>query len=106
MSMTAHPFSLPRRNMLLALGAAVLPALGRGKDAETSGPAVSSRFAASAGFRVPAETSPQQAVMLASPTAEYKVGWSNLAVQARMVRELIDTVDVVYLVNGAADARG
>ncbi len=53
-------------------------------------------------WRMPAETEPQRAVMLASLGYDYIEGWSTLAAQARMVAELLEDVPVVYLVNTTA----
>jgi agmatine deiminase len=104
--MHTKPLSLRRRQLLLAgFGAATLAACGGGGDVAPSaaGPE-NAAHAAGGALRVPAEVDPHHAVMLASPTVDYKVGWSALAVQAQMIRELLTTVDVVYLVNtDAAD---
>lgn len=67
---------------------------GGGDDASPEAPAT---------FRMAAETEAQEALLMASPTMEYKQGWSMLAVQAEMIRELIDEVRIVYVVNGEED---
>jgi agmatine deiminase len=54
--------------------------------------------------RVPAETEPQAAVLLASPTLQFKTGCSSWLTQAQMIRELITTATVVYACNSDADA--
>jgi agmatine deiminase len=96
---------LRRRDLLLAgVGAAALAACGGGGDGLAVAPRERAAAAASRTFRMAPETAPQRAVMLASPTLDYKVGWSALATQAAMIRELVTTVDVEYLVNGPPDA--
>ena len=97
--------ALRRRDLLLAgLGAAALAACGGGDTAADLATREAPAAANGHAFRMPPETGPQRAVMLASPTVDYKAGWSALAVQAVMIRELLTTVDVVYLVNGPTDA--
>jgi hypothetical protein len=103
--MNRIPTVLRRRDLLLAgFGAAALAACGGGDLAGDAVPREQPAAADGHAFRMPPETAPQRAVMLASPTLDYKVGWSTLAVQAAMIRELVTTVDVAYLVNGPADA--
>jgi agmatine deiminase len=92
--------SIRRREMFFAsLGAVALAACGGGFGDEAATTTAREAPSQRAAFRVPPETAPQHAVMLASPTIDYKAGWSALAVQALMIRELITTADVVYLVN-------
>jgi len=85
--------SLRRRSLLLGSAAcAALAACGGGSDGgDDSAPTT---------WRVPAETEPQQAVMLASIGYDYKVEWPILETQAAMIAALAPTVPVVYLVNG------
>ena len=86
--MAVHSPFLTRRRLLLGAAAGpLLAACGGGH-----GP-----------YRMPAETARQAAVMLASPTIDYKHDWSMMAVQADMVRELVAGQRVLYLVNGDAD---
>ena len=96
--MSRHPV-LRRRSLLL--GAAASAALaacgggGSGDDAASDG--------TPATWRMPAETEPQQAVMLASMDFDYKHGWPVLEAQATMIAALAQTTPVVYLVNNAAE---
>ncbi|MFT3665223.1 agmatine deiminase family protein [Piscinibacter sp.] len=79
--------TLNRRHLLLGtLGSLALAACGGGGDAAPA-------------FRVPAETETQQAVLMASLGYDYKHDWSTLDTQARMIRELVAHVPVIYLVN-------
>lgn len=86
-------FSPRRRSLLLgafsSLGSLALGGCGGGGDDAPR-------------WRMPAETEPQRAVMLASLGYDYIEGWSTLQVQARMVAELLQEVRVVYLVNTTA----
>ena len=85
---------LRRRTLLLgAAASAALAACGGGNDGDAPATA----------WRVPAETEPQQAVMLASIGYDYKAGWSILEAQAAMIAALAPTVPVVYLVNTAEE---
>ncbi|MFT3777165.1 MAG: agmatine deiminase family protein [Ottowia sp.] len=85
-----------RRSLLLSAAAsAALAACGGGDDDGAAD--------APAAWRVPAETEPQQAVMLASIGYDYKVGWSILETQAAMIAALAPSVPVVYLVNSAEE---
>jgi len=99
MSQQQQTLFLRRRSLLLgAAASAALAACGGGGGSDAPGdgdaPAV---------WRMPAETEPQQAVMLASMDFDYKDGWSVLEVQATMIAALAQTAQVVYLVNGAED---
>src|SRR5581483_43258 len=55
-------------------------------------------------LRFPAETESQQSIWLASPTIDYKKGWSMLGTQADMIGELVKGGRVEYLVNSPSDA--
>ena len=55
-------------------------------------------------WRMPAETEPQSAVMLASISYDYKQEWSIVETQARMIAELVQSTSVVYLVNDDAES--
>jgi agmatine deiminase len=86
--------TFPRRRSLLlgtlgAIGSLALTACGGGDDDTPH-------------WRMPAETEPQRAVMLASLGYDYVEGWSTLDVQADMVAEILQHVRVVYLVNTTA----
>lgn len=86
-----HPeiLSPRRRNLILgSLGALALSACGGGDDSS-----------AELDWRMPAETEPQQAVLMASLPYDYKSGWSVLDVQAHMIAELVKSVPVIYLCN-------
>lgn len=50
-------------------------------------------------LRMPAETERQAAVMMSSPTVDYKAGWSMRAVQVQMIKALLPQQPVLYLVN-------
>ncbi len=88
------PPTMTRRRWLEALGLValvpMLPACGGGEDTP-------------AAWRMPAETEPQDAVLMASLPYDYKEGWSTLRVQAHMIRELLQHVTVVYAVNSVAE---
>jgi agmatine deiminase len=92
--MTRFPV-LRRRSLLLgAAASAALAACGGGSDGDDAAPTT---------WRMPAETEPQQAVMLASMDFDYKHGWSVLEAQATMIAALAQTTQVVYLINNAAE---
>lgn len=95
---TCGAVRLRRRDLLLAGTASLLlAACGGGSDSDSG--------ALPAGPRVPAETEPHQAMLLASPTLEYKQGWSNLLTQVEMVQALITELPVVYLCNAGPDGQ-
>jgi len=54
-------------------------------------------------YRMPAEFESQKAIWFASPTVDYKEGWSMLNTQADMIKELIASVDINYSINSEAD---
>lgn len=95
-----HTFKINRRQFLFAVPATgVLAACGGGGGgADTPDEGL---------VRLPAETEPQAELILSSPTADYRQGWSMLAVQVQMLREVLPHQKVRYLVNtNAADNPG
>ncbi len=90
----ADTFNPSRRRLLAGsaalAGAGLLAACGGNDDEDLSV------------FRMPAETEPQSAVMLASPSMDYKEGWSIQAVQVEMIAALLPHVRIIYLVNSDA----
>lgn len=95
-------FPVLRRRSLL-LGAAASAALAACGGGGSDGPGEGAPGEGAPVWRMPAETEPQRAVMLASMDFDYKHGWSTLEVQATMIAALAQTTQVVYLVNGAED---
>lgn len=92
-----HPSSPSRRQLLLgAASAGLLSACGGGTDDRHQ---VDPNL-----FTMRAETEPQAAMLLSSPTVDYKVGWSMREVQLGMVRELLRAQVVLYMVNDPAEA--
>ncbi|MCB0278279.1 MAG: agmatine deiminase family protein, partial [Calditrichaeota bacterium] len=55
-------------------------------------------------YWMPGEYETHQAVMLASPTVDYKVGWSMLDVQADMIKEILVNGNVDYAVIDEQDS--
>lgn len=86
------PVSFKRRSLLLgAVSSALLASCGGGGDG-----APQERI-------FPAETDAQGSLMLSAPTVDYKRGWSMVGVQAQIIKALIPTQKVVYLVNTPVD---